>query len=75
MNFFQRKVGSYLISQACCFLARQLFILIILFFGNEESEKRMKEKRERTGEEGPERYFIVFSPFPLQELRNATMLQ
>lgn len=62
------------------FFLKSIFIdpilfLLFYFFGNEESEKRMKEKRERTGEEGPERYFIVFSPFPLQELRNATMLQ
>ena len=28
-EFFQRKAGSYLFSKACCFLARQLFIIII----------------------------------------------
>jgi len=33
-EFFQRKVGSYLFSQACCFLARQLFIFIIFFFSS-----------------------------------------
>ena len=31
-EFVQRKVGSYLFSQACYFLARQLFIFIISFF-------------------------------------------
>ena len=31
-EFFQRKVGNYLFSQAWCFLARQLFIFIIFFF-------------------------------------------
>ena len=31
-EFFQRKVGSYLFSQACCFLARQLIFLFSLFF-------------------------------------------
>ena len=30
-KFFQRKVGSYLFSQACCFLARQLFFILIFF--------------------------------------------
>ena len=32
--FFQRKVGSHLFSQACCFLARQLFIIIFFFFSS-----------------------------------------
>ena len=31
-EFFQRKVGSYLFSQACCFLARQLFIFYYFLF-------------------------------------------
>jgi len=31
-EFFQRKVGSYLFSQACCFLAKQLFIFIYFLF-------------------------------------------
>jgi len=31
-EFFQRKAGSYLLSQACCCLARQLFIIIFSFF-------------------------------------------
>ena len=31
-NFIQRKVGSYLFSQACCFLARKLFIFIYFLF-------------------------------------------
>ena len=30
-KFFQRKVGSYLLSQACCFLARQLFVFFFTF--------------------------------------------
>jgi len=30
-EFFQRKAGSYLFSKACCFLARQLFIIIFFF--------------------------------------------
>jgi len=31
-EFFQRKVGNYLFSQACFFLARQLFIFIYFIF-------------------------------------------
>jgi len=31
-ELFQRKVGSYLFSQACCFLARQLFTFIYFLF-------------------------------------------